>query len=64
LTRLRPSALADSSTQEQRAQMLFHSPRTDVKLNRNFLVAATLHEQVQNLLVAGRHFDFIQMNHG
>jgi hypothetical protein len=31
---------------------------------RDFLVAAPLHEQTQNLLVTGRDLDFIEVDHG
>jgi hypothetical protein len=37
--------------QKQGAQVLFYGAGTKVELARNFLVAAALREQVQNLLV-------------
>jgi hypothetical protein len=43
--------------------VLFYSAGTDVELACNFLVAAALHEQVQDLLIAGRDFDLIEINH-
>ncbi|SPE22646.1 hypothetical protein SBA2_1020005 [Acidobacteriia bacterium SbA2] len=43
--------------------MLFYGARADVELARNLFVAAALHQQVQDLLVAGRNFDLIQVDH-
>jgi hypothetical protein len=42
---------ADARAQKQGAQVLFYGAATKVELARNFLVAAALREQVQNLLV-------------
>ena len=43
--------------------MLFHGAWADVQLTSNLFVAATLHQQVQHLLVAGSHFDLFQVDH-
>ena len=42
---------ADARAQKQGAQVLFYGAGTKVELARNFLVAAGLREQVQNLPV-------------
>jgi hypothetical protein len=42
---------ADARAQKQGAQVLFYGAGTKVELARNFLIAAALREQVQNLLV-------------
>jgi hypothetical protein len=47
------AAVPDSGTQEQSTQMLLHGARTDVELIGNFLVAATLNQEFENLFVAG-----------
>jgi hypothetical protein len=57
------AALSDSSPQEQCAQVLFYGARADLELARNFLVTAALYEQVQDLLVTGRYFYLIQIDH-
>jgi hypothetical protein len=44
--------------------VLFHGARADAQMPRNFLVAATLHQQIQHLLVTGSDFDFLQVDHG
>jgi len=55
--------MADSRPQKQRSQMLFDRARADVQPARDFLVAASLHQQIQDLLVPGRHFDFLKIDH-
>jgi hypothetical protein len=57
-------AIADSGAQKQRAQMLFDGAWADIKLARNFFVAATEDEQIQNLLIAGCNFDFFDIGQG
>ena len=57
------AAIANSGTQEKRAQVLLHGAWADVQLARNFLVAAGLDQRKQNLLVAGGHFDFGEIDH-
>jgi hypothetical protein len=49
--------------QKQRPQMLLHGTRTNVQLRCDFLVAATLHQQSQNLFIALRNLDFAEINH-
>ena len=43
--------------------MLFDGSRTDVQLFGNFPIAAPLHEKFQNLCVASRNLDFIEIHH-
>jgi len=43
--------------------VLFYGAGADIELARNLFVAATLHEQVQDLLVAGSDFHLIQVDH-
>jgi hypothetical protein len=43
--------------------VLFHGARTDFQLVRDVLVAAALHQQVQDLLVALRYLDFAKIDH-
>jgi hypothetical protein len=38
-------AFFNACAQKQRAQVLFHRPRGDVQVARDFFVAASLHEQ-------------------
>jgi hypothetical protein len=40
--------------------MLFHRPGTDVQLGCDLLVAAALHQQLQDLLIARCNLDLIQ----
>jgi hypothetical protein len=51
--------MLDSGAQEQRAQVLFYCAGTDVEFRRNLLIAATLHQQLQYVMVAARDFDVI-----
>jgi hypothetical protein len=44
--------------------MLFHGPGADVQFLRDFLVAASFHQQVQNLFVALRNLDVTEIQHG
>ena len=44
-------------------QVLFHCARTDMKTSGNFLVAASLRQESQNLFVARGNFDGIQIDH-
>ena len=43
--------------------MLLHCAWADVQLLRDFLVATTLDEQLQNLFVARCNLDFVQIRH-
>jgi hypothetical protein len=47
------AAIPDSSAQEQCAQVLLNGARADVELARNFVVARSLDQQIQHLLVGG-----------
>jgi hypothetical protein len=58
------AAICDAGPQKQRTQMLFHSPGADVQLLRDLLVAASFHEQMQNLFVAACDFDIAKIQHG
>ena len=44
--------------------MLFHGARANTEMARNFLVAASLNQQLQNLLVSRGDFDIVQIDHG
>src|SRR5579863_1778530 len=57
------ASLTNSGPQKQRAQMLLNGARADVELPRDLFVAAALHQQVQHLLIARRHFHLIQVDH-
>jgi hypothetical protein len=57
------AAIFDAGPEKQRAQMLFHSPGTDVQLLGDFLVAASFDQQVQNLFIALRDFDVAEIQH-
>jgi hypothetical protein len=57
-------AFFNACAQKQRAQVLFHRPRADIQMARDFFVAASLHEQTQYLLVTGSYLNFIKVNHG
>jgi hypothetical protein len=43
--------------------MLFDGSGADVEVGRDLLVAASLHEQTEHLLVARRDFDFVEIDH-
>jgi hypothetical protein len=43
--------------------VLLHRARTNVELPGNLFVAASLHQQIQDLLVARRDFDLRQIDH-
>jgi hypothetical protein len=58
------TAILDSGSQKQGTQMLFHGPGTDVQLLRDFLVAASFDQQVQNLFIALRNLDVAEIQHG
>src|SRR6266568_5241813 len=55
--------LLDSRTQKQRAQVLLHGAWADVEFRRDFLIAAALHQQLQNVLIAARNLDLFQVQH-
>jgi hypothetical protein len=57
------SSITDSSPKEKGAQVLLHRPRTNVQLRRDFLVAASFHQQLQHLAVARRNLDLGQDQH-
>jgi len=44
-------------------RVMLYRPRTAVELPGDFLVAAALREQIQHRLVAGRHFDLVEIDH-
>jgi hypothetical protein len=48
------TSLLDSGAQEQRAQVLFNCAGADVEFRRNLLIAATLHQRLQYVMVAAR----------
>jgi len=54
------SAVAGARPQEQGPQMLFHRPRADVQLGRDILIAAALHQQLQDLLIPRCNLDLVQ----
>jgi hypothetical protein len=43
--------------------MLLHCPRADVELFCNFFVAASLHQQVENLFVSASNLDSGKIHH-
>src|SRR5882724_10857723 len=43
--------------------MLFHGARTDLQLAGNFLVAAPLHQQLENFRIPYSDFDFSNVSH-
>jgi hypothetical protein len=47
----------DSGPLEQGPKMLFDGARTDAQLAGNFLVAAALQQQLQNLSITFRNFE-------
>jgi hypothetical protein len=57
------AAILDSGSQKQSTQVLFHGPGAYVQLLRDFLVAASFDQQVQNLLIAVRDFDVAEIQH-
>jgi hypothetical protein len=58
------AAILDPGSEKQRTQMLFHGPGADVQLLRDFLVAASFDQQLENLFIALRNFDVAQIQHG
>jgi hypothetical protein len=56
-------AFFNACAQKQRSQVLFNRPRADVQMARDFLVAASLNQQSQYLLVSGRDFNFVEVYH-
>jgi hypothetical protein len=57
------TAIGDSGTQEEGAQMLLDRARTDVEVSGDLFVAAPLREQAQYLFIARRYLDCIQIDH-
>jgi hypothetical protein len=55
--------LFNAGAQEQRAQVLRHGARADLQFGRDFLVAAAFDQQLQDVLIAARDFDLLQINH-
>src|SRR5258708_4000527 len=47
---------------KKRAQVLLHGARADTQLARDFFVAATLDQQVQDLLIAGRNLHPVEIH--
>jgi hypothetical protein len=48
--------LPDSSSQKQRAQVLFHGSRADIQFCGDLFVAAAVHQQPQYLLISPGNF--------
>src|ERR1700687_3364837 len=57
------AAILDSGSKKQSTQMLFHGPGADVQLLRDFLVAASFDQQVQNLFITLRNLDVAEIQH-
>src|SRR5258708_34652863 len=55
--------LPNSSAQKKRAPMLLHGARADTQLPGDFLVAATLDQQIEHLLISRRNFDSVDIHH-
>src|ERR1700688_4546354 len=56
-------AFFNTCAQKKCAQMLFDGARADAQMARDFLVAASLNEQTQYLLVSGRYLDIVKIDH-
>jgi len=61
LYRLTP--FASFGPQKHGAQVLLHGARTDFQMAGYFLVAAPLHQQPQDLRVAGSYFYVVPISH-
>jgi hypothetical protein len=57
------AAIPNSGSQKQGTQMLFHGPGADVQLLRDFLIAASFDQQLQNLFIAMRNLDVAEIQH-
>lgn len=57
------ASLLDSGAQKQRAQVLLDGAWADAEFGCDLFVAAALDQQLQNLLVAARDFDLIEVQH-
>src|SRR5580698_1421830 len=55
--------VGDSCAQKQCAQMLLHRSRADVELFCDFLVAASLHQQVENLFISASNLNAGNIHH-
>jgi len=54
------AALLDAGAQKQSAEVLFDRARADVQFRGDFLVAATLYQQLEDFVVATSNFDLIE----
>ena len=61
LTRLRPSVIP--ARRKSVRQVLLDGTRAGVELSGDFLVAATLHQQLENLFDSLSNFDFVKIGH-
>jgi hypothetical protein len=57
------AAILNTGSEKQSPKMLFHGPGADVQLLRDFLVAASFDQQMQNLLIALRNLDVAEIQH-
>jgi hypothetical protein len=57
------AALLDTGAKKKCAEVLLYGARTYVEFCGNIFVAATLHQKVEDLLVAVSDFDLIEVKH-
>jgi hypothetical protein len=57
------ASLLNSRAQKKGAQVLLHGAWANAEFRCDLFIAAALHQQSQNLLVATRDFDLIQIQH-
>jgi hypothetical protein len=57
------TTLLNTGAKKKRAEMLLNGARTDVEFCGNIFVAAPLHQQVEDLLIALCNFNLIEAKH-
>jgi hypothetical protein len=55
--------LLDTGAQKQCAQVLLYGAGANVEFDCDLFIAASLHQQLKNLLVAAGDFDLIEVQH-
>jgi hypothetical protein len=53
------TALLNSCPQKQGLQVLFHRARADVEFRCDLLIAAALHQELENFLISARNLDLL-----
>jgi hypothetical protein len=57
------AAVLDSSAQKEGTKVLLDGAGADIEFGGDFFVAAALYQKIEDLLIAARDFDLIEVEH-